>query len=169
MYESIAIPRVNICAVCSVSSEKVCSNCKKVAYCGVPHQKIHWKTHRPNCFPATQMANEQFGRFLVATRDISAGELIFIDTPLMVSPGPAGNLEKIHPICLGCCVVLTGQFSNNGSGVACKNCSWTLCKQDCNMVCNFNFKEKYLQFLHYIFTIFRNTVTKNLNAKYLLI
>lgn len=29
-----------------------CSRCKKVKYCCFEHQKLHWRKHKRDCFPA---------------------------------------------------------------------------------------------------------------------
>ena len=43
--------RVNVCAECSISSEKLklCSGCKRVAYCSKECQKKNWKNHKHLC------------------------------------------------------------------------------------------------------------------------
>ena len=39
------------CPVCGVLATKVCSRCRKMSYCCVEHQKVHWKTHKKECQP----------------------------------------------------------------------------------------------------------------------
>lgn len=39
----------NLCALCSLEAPFKCTGCKNVSYCGVDHQKQHWKTHKPEC------------------------------------------------------------------------------------------------------------------------
>lgn len=39
----------NVCAVCSVEAPFKCVGCKNISYCGVDHQKQHWKTHKQDC------------------------------------------------------------------------------------------------------------------------
>jgi hypothetical protein len=39
------------CPVCVVLATKVCSRCRKMSYCCVEHQKVHWKTHKKECQP----------------------------------------------------------------------------------------------------------------------
>ena len=34
---------------CSREGVFTCSGCKQVGYCGVFHQREHWKTHRKRC------------------------------------------------------------------------------------------------------------------------
>mmetsp|Transcript_17947 Transcript_17947/g.45489 ORF Transcript_17947/g.45489 Transcript_17947/m.45489 type:complete len:138 (+) Transcript_17947:720-1133(+) len=39
------------CAMCmaALASPKLCSRCKKAAYCSAEHQKQHWKEHKKSC------------------------------------------------------------------------------------------------------------------------
>lgn len=37
------------CRVCDKVASMQCSRCKKVHYCGVEHQRGHWKAHKPDC------------------------------------------------------------------------------------------------------------------------
>ncbi|KAH7914083.1 hypothetical protein BJ138DRAFT_1144596 [Hygrophoropsis aurantiaca] len=39
------------CAVCSASSARRCSKCRKVSYCSEEHQNIDWKSHKNHCHP----------------------------------------------------------------------------------------------------------------------
>lgn len=45
------IPQIRECAVCKTTEGTllVCGKCKKVQYCGLQHQKEHWKTHKIYC------------------------------------------------------------------------------------------------------------------------
>ena len=38
-----------LCAYCGIESRNICSRCKSVSYCGVEHQKEHWKIHKIDC------------------------------------------------------------------------------------------------------------------------
>lgn len=124
------------CSLCA-SSETKCANCLKVSYCSKKHQKEDWKAHRPDCFPATEQYNKELGRYLVATKNISPGEKIFEEKPLLSGPTSyhqdAGvSSPNLRPICLGCCQVLSGTFKNWTN--VCPGCAWPLCKQDCGKV-----------------------------------
>ena len=37
-----------LCVICQQPGS-LCTNCRKVAYCGKPHQREHWKTHKSEC------------------------------------------------------------------------------------------------------------------------
>ena len=37
------------CAVCGCPAILFCGKCRLTRYCGKEHQKIHWKTHKPDC------------------------------------------------------------------------------------------------------------------------
>uniref|UniRef100_A0A182SCU7 MYND-type domain-containing protein n=1 Tax=Anopheles maculatus TaxID=74869 RepID=A0A182SCU7_9DIPT len=86
-----------ICPICKKEASKRCSRCAMVYYCCVEHQQQDWKLHKATCHPFKICSNEQYGRFLVATRDIKAGEIILKESPLV--HGPA---QITGPVCVGC-------------------------------------------------------------------
>ncbi|KAJ8712451.1 hypothetical protein PYW07_005293 [Mythimna separata] len=62
--------------------------------------------------------NDKYGRYLVANKDLVAGELIFTDTPFAVGPKP-----DTPPLCLGCyCPV---------ENTLCSSCGWPVCSEEC--------------------------------------
>ncbi|XP_063536955.1 SET domain-containing protein SmydA-8 [Cydia strobilella] len=62
--------------------------------------------------------NEKFGRYLIANKDMEAGELIFTDKPFAFGPKPDSP-----PLCLGCyCPV---------QGTLCSRCGWPICGAEC--------------------------------------
>lgn len=69
-------------------------------------------THQPHCFPAVIQYEDGCGRYWVASRDISRGELIFVETALVLGPNTdvavssssiSNNFSPLYPTCLGCC------------------------------------------------------------------
>ncbi|XP_050092198.1 SET domain-containing protein SmydA-8-like [Anopheles aquasalis] len=110
-----------ICPVCKVEATKRCSRCALVYYCSVEHQQQHWKTHKTTCNPFKVFSNEQYGRFLVATRDIRVGEVVIKEPPLV--HGPA---QITGPVCVGC---LQGLQENKY--LECEQCGWPVCKRSC--------------------------------------
>ncbi len=62
------------CAVCGGKAPHRCSGCKEVHYCSLDHQKANWKEHQLNCVAYKEEDdNDQYGKHLVARRNISAG------------------------------------------------------------------------------------------------
>ncbi|CAG4991179.1 unnamed protein product [Colias eurytheme] len=62
--------------------------------------------------------NDKFGRYLVANKDLDAGELIFTDTPFVFGPK-----QDSPPLCLGCfCPV---------DNTMCSRCGWPICSEAC--------------------------------------
>jgi hypothetical protein len=61
---------------------------------------------------------DELGRYLVASRDIEPGEIVFRSEPIVsgLQPGSA-------PLCLGCYRPLP-EFR-------CPSCGWPLCSEDC--------------------------------------
>jgi hypothetical protein len=43
----------NACIVC-LKPGRLCTNCRKAAYCGKKHQQEHWKVHKKECKPPEQ-------------------------------------------------------------------------------------------------------------------
>lgn len=59
------------------------------------------------------------GRYMVASRDIQPGEVIFTDSPVAIGPD---NSSK--PLCLGCFGKVNGSF-------VCPGCKWPMCSPKC--------------------------------------
>lgn len=39
------------CVICNIDASLKCQGCQAVTYCGVEHQKNHWKSHKIECKP----------------------------------------------------------------------------------------------------------------------
>lgn len=76
-------------------------------------------------FPGVVKTDEKTGRYIEASRDIKAGELIITEEALVV--GPSGDPAP-HKICLGCYKVITGE------PVDCSVCKWPMCSDKCEKV-----------------------------------
>ena len=82
-----------------------------------------WKAHQSpdlQCYPFEIQESKDFGRFFVATRDISPLELVLIDQPAVVGPA-----TKTQPICLEC---LKGPLSLSTTS-ECEGCHFPICQQ----------------------------------------
>lgn len=93
------------CSVCGIPAPHKCAACKSVAYCSVEHQKQDWSQHKVACRPFKIERNDELGRYLVATRDISAKSIVFIEPPLVIGPKWCLNeSDKVLPVfpCVGC-------------------------------------------------------------------
>lgn len=93
------------CAVCGVSAKLFCSACKSVKYCGADHQRQHWKKHKIDCRPFKIEQDPELGRYILATREIKEGSVIFAEAPIIVGPKWYLNeREEYGPImpCVGC-------------------------------------------------------------------
>ena len=60
------------------------------------------------------------GRYVVATRDIKAGEIIIEESPVTLGPKQFTNA-----VCLGCHALVDG-------GVRCEDCQWPMCGRECS-------------------------------------
>lgn len=94
------------CAICDVEASLKCTACKLVFYCGVEHQRKHWKTHKTECRgPYEVIETPGLGRCVIATRDIPAKSVIFSEAPLVLGPKWClDEYEKDVPVfpCVGC-------------------------------------------------------------------
>ncbi|KAB7494068.1 Protein msta, isoform A [Armadillidium nasatum] len=110
------------CKECrSVSkSPRCCGGCWQVWYCSRAHQVAAWPKHQRECKPFKISQNAEMGRFLVATRDISLGELLLEDPVLTM--GPKTITEAV---CLACYRPVDGSFS-------CPDCGFPMCDRDCS-------------------------------------
>lgn len=117
------------CAVCGKQASQRCSLCKAVHYCGREHQKQDWKTHKSKC-SCFQVANsKKLGRYMVATRDISAGETILKETPIVYGPKVSS-----YPVCLGCHHQLEATSPDDETPKQfyhCRGCDWPMCAPRC--------------------------------------
>lgn len=74
------------CPICGVTASLTCTRCKMVRYCNGEHQKQHWSQHKRCCKPFQEKKDPQLGRYLSATQDIKAKQIIFVEEPLVVGP-----------------------------------------------------------------------------------
>ncbi|KAJ9579508.1 hypothetical protein L9F63_004827 [Diploptera punctata] len=110
------------CDVCSAPAAHKCSACKQVAYCSKEHQKEDWKKHKSACRPFEIRSSPELGKYLVASRDLSPGDVIISEQPLIVGP----KLHSEQPICLGCHVP-----TRFDSEYRCPKCLWPFCGPSC--------------------------------------
>ena len=84
------------CFLC-LTSDKIteCQECHHVSYCG--DHAIHHRGLNGQCLPFMVKQTRDRGKCVVSTRDISKGDLILVDTPLIVAPH-----TKSKPQCLQC-------------------------------------------------------------------
>ncbi|KAF2369132.1 SET domain [Trinorchestia longiramus] len=108
----------NCCDVCRKPAKQFCSSCKAVFYCSRECQKRGWKEHKTKCKCFSIQIHPGFGRHLVATRDIKAGEVVLKEGPLLVGPK-----QKSPGICLGC--------HRPAKDYRCSNCHFPLCGPSC--------------------------------------
>ncbi|KAF4526095.1 hypothetical protein B566_EDAN007589 [Ephemera danica] len=119
------------CAVCGATAGQQCAGCKVVYYCGREHQRAHWPKHRSECRPVTLTEDIQLGRYLIASRNIAAGELVLKENPTILEKlytqeedGEQGPKYVSRPICLGC-------LKAAKVDCPCSGCGWPLCSSEC--------------------------------------
>lgn len=112
-------PKTLTCGECNKVATIVCGGCWVVGFCARDHQLTGWPKHRPKCRPWRVSCSSELGRFMVATRDIAAGELLMQDAPLLIGPK-----MMTEPVCLGCYRPANGDY-------CCRDCGFPLCSSDC--------------------------------------
>lgn len=75
-----------VCAICLATAIQKCSGCQAVHYCSKDHQKQHWKEHKNECVPARIREDDKLGRYLEASREIRAGDIVMKEKPLITGP-----------------------------------------------------------------------------------
>jgi len=115
------------CAVCGRAAKAICTGCKNIFYCSRDCQRKHWATHKEECkglakLPYRIERNDVLGRFLIATKPIEEGQLIFDESPMVIGPK-----QLTKPVCLGCYKEITGTTPF----VKCVRCNWPVCSQKC--------------------------------------
>ncbi|KAJ4433467.1 hypothetical protein ANN_15770 [Periplaneta americana] len=110
------------CDVCSAPAAHKCSACKQAAYCSKEHQKQDWKKHKDVCRPFEIRSSPELGKYLVASRDLSPGDVIVSEAPLVVGP----KLHSEQAMCLGCHVP-----TRYDSDYRCPKCLWPCCGPSC--------------------------------------
>lgn len=116
------------CTVCDVDAALKCTACKVTFYCGAEHQRQHWKDHKPLC----QRPFAVEASAVVATRDIAAHSVIFVEAPLVVGPKWTADedLERADLLpCVGCFRPV--QLGRGRAGDRCPGCAWPACSAEC--------------------------------------
>lgn len=121
MSDLLVIPTPHNCPVCGTKSTLRCSNCHLTFYCDRKHQKEHWPEHKKVCRPFKVAQNDVMGRYLIATRDIQAGEVMLKEKPIIAGPS-----QITGPVCLGCLREL-----RRDKFVECGKCGWPMCDAKC--------------------------------------
>lgn len=110
-----------VCPVCRERATLKCGGCKQQFYCNKDHQREDWPRHRPACKVWEIHENPDLGRHLLASRDLSPGDLIVSESPLVWGPA----LHTDQRVCVGC-----GKQCLSTS-TRCNICLWPACMPDC--------------------------------------
>ncbi|XP_046657363.1 SET domain-containing protein SmydA-8-like [Daphnia pulicaria] len=113
-----------LCAVCCSKASQICGGCAQVFYCAKDHQKQHWPIHKSQCKPYKIVCDQKFGRFMVASKNIRPGEIIFRDKALITGPK-----QGCRPCCLTCYTSL--EDAEEASLFRCPGCDFPFCQEEC--------------------------------------
>ncbi|XP_076651495.1 SET and MYND domain containing, arthropod-specific, member 5 [Halictus rubicundus] len=111
------------CPICGdrINATLRCSGCNQQVYCSKDHQRQDWPNHRSVCQAWEIHESSELGRHLLASRDLSPGDLILSEAPLVWGPA----LHTDQRVCVGCGKQCT--FSST----RCHICLWPACESDC--------------------------------------
>jgi len=105
------------CFICA--TEKLltkCEDCEVINYC-----REHGDHHQfqGKCLPFKVKRSMARGSHVVTLRDVSEGELILVDYPMLISPH-----TKSKPQCLQCARLVSGSYK-------CSKCNFPMCDEIC--------------------------------------
>eukprot|EP00096_Caligus_rogercresseyi_P012657 TRINITY_DN5373_c0_g1_i1.p1 TRINITY_DN5373_c0_g1~~TRINITY_DN5373_c0_g1_i1.p1 ORF type:complete len:578 (-),score=111.95 TRINITY_DN5373_c0_g1_i1:77-1810(-) len=107
------------CYICaSQDVQSVCQSDPSVKYCSDEHKALH-EDENGDSYPFSIHFNEEVGRYMVASRDIQPGEIIFQEEPLAYGPN-----HSSLPTCMECMRRVEEPF-------LCLRCNLPLCDEMC--------------------------------------
>ena len=127
---------VNKCGTCGASATLICGGCGDVAYCSKEHQKSGWKSGHKSACKAYKIENHpEYGRFLIASRQLKAGSRVLTKLkPSVVGPPLTNPLNPL--ICLNC----SGNLSKTST--TCPQCKYSFCSKCSNQCKDDSEKQK---------------------------
>ncbi|XP_011636202.1 protein msta-like [Pogonomyrmex barbatus] len=114
-------PKYGVCPVCGKNATLKCGSCRREFYCDKSHQSQDWPRYKSTCCGWEVNRDSSLGRHLVATRDLTSGDVILSETPLVWGP----SIHVDQRVCVGC-----GERCED-IDARCKGCCWPVCKSDC--------------------------------------
>lgn len=112
------------CFYCGEICHEMCTDCNSYAYCSESHREFHKDQDSGACLPFKILKNEEFGRFMVATKDIKPFEPVVVDEALAIGP-----CDDSQPCCLGC----LSPVLDCTTYVHCPVCNLPMCKVSCHL------------------------------------
>lgn len=116
------VPDHGVCSICGKHATLKCGNCRREFYCNKSHQSQDWPHHKSTCNPWEMCHDLNVGRCLLATRDLTPGDVILSETPLVWGP----SIHVDQRLCVGC-----GKQCD-GINIKCTKCRWPVCKSHCD-------------------------------------
>ena len=112
------------CGSCGSPASLLCGGCGEVSYCSKDHQKSAWKAgHKQTCKAYKIETHPDFGRYLVASRDLKPGSRILTKLkPAVIGP-PIFNAFALMS-CMNCSKIVD-------KPVYCSNCRYSFCSNRC--------------------------------------
>ncbi|KAL7037454.1 hypothetical protein ACKWTF_009232 [Chironomus riparius] len=133
------------CGKCGKVATSMCINCKTAFYCSRECQKSDWKCHKTQCRSFEIVSDEKIGRLLRASRDISAGNILISESPIII--GPKWTLDEDEEMlkftCVGCFETINTLYYK------CPSCSWPACSSECIGLLNSELHDIECQFIKF--------------------
>eukprot|EP01101_Sappina_pedata_P007148 TRINITY_DN3729_c0_g1_i1.p1 TRINITY_DN3729_c0_g1~~TRINITY_DN3729_c0_g1_i1.p1 ORF type:complete len:409 (+),score=161.12 TRINITY_DN3729_c0_g1_i1:149-1375(+) len=85
------------CAVCGLSGDKICSQCRSVHYCDRAHQAAHWPSHKAYCTVYKNCggkATPELLSQLAAVPEKVSSEALFAEWEILTEDEPAAKGEE---------------------------------------------------------------------------
>jgi len=107
------------CFICGLEASESCGECG-TNFCCFEHGALHCNKVTGVCHPYEIKFTPDVGRYVVASRDIKQGEIIFTENaPLVVGPN-----QECPALCLVC-------LGPGDVEVICEGCGWPMCSSEC--------------------------------------
>ena len=78
--------QTQLCFLCGRPGRVQCPSCGDVWFCCSTHGTVHHRPHLASCFPWRVETVAGKGRVMVTTRDVTAGETLFMEVTSPISP-----------------------------------------------------------------------------------
>lgn len=118
--EIVEEEEISTCFICNAAPDPDLSCDSQVQYCCQDHKELHFPAEQDQPYPFIVKYRPEVGRYMVASRDINPGEVIFAEEFLAVGPN-----HITLPCCLDCL-----KESPEG-GFQCPNCNLPVCEEMC--------------------------------------
>ena len=109
------------CYICNGKPQPELTEVPNVQYCGQVCKELHYPPEKESPWPIVVKYKSEVGRYIIASRNIEAGEVIFAEEAFALGPA-----HDSLPSCLNCFKV-----ANPEDGYLCPKCHLPVCDEMC--------------------------------------